>query len=670
VLVGAALIILAALLAYRNSFSGPFIYDDVSAITENPTIKKLWPLSDVLSPPRDSGVTVNGRPVVNLSFALNYAIGDTSVWGYHAVNLAIHILAGLTLFGLVRRTLDLPSVPERVRLASPWIALVATLLWVVHPLQTESVTFVAQRAESIVGLFMLLTHYCFVRGAALGGDRRWLVAAVVACWLGVATKEVIVSAPLLVLLYDRAFISGTFRDAWQRHRQVYLGLAASWVLLGYLVLSTGNRGGTAGFGAGGITSWQYLMTQCHGLPRYLRLAAFPTPLIFDYGTGIERHLTSVILPGLGLVALFAGACYAVVVRPMWGFAGFWFFAILAPSSSIIPVASETLAEHRMYLPLAVLSSLAVIGASVFCGMRRIALPAMAAVLAAGWMTATRNEDYRDELRLWRDNVAKMPSNARGHNNLGEVLFRLERNEEALQCFQNAVTLLPEYADAVSNFGNALAQLGRSQEAIPHLERSLKLKPTSAETHSTLANALYSVGRIDEAVGHYQRALELKPNYAHAHNNFGVLLTNIGKIDEAITQLRAALTIKRDYPDAHYNLGNALAAKGQIAEAMIEFQETLQLKPNYAEAQINLGTALYKLGRPVEALTHFEQAVRLKPDHADALSNYGALLLESGRIDEAIESLQHALSVDPQHSSARDNLKRALEMKATKGAQPR
>ena len=278
-------IVLAALVAYYNSFSGPFIYDDVVSITENPTIRHLWPVGRVLSPPAHLPVT--GRPLLNLSLALNYALSGNAVWSYHALNLLIHILAGLTLFGLVRRTLlrqgnggqalQQPVLSKQFGEASMPLAFAVALLWVVHPLQTECVTYVTQRAESLMGLLYLLTLYCFVRGAesarTLNAERRtpnaespttnyelptterrrlsdyssslWMLASVGACLLGMASKEVMVSAPLMVLLYDRTFVAGSFRAAWQNHWRLYLGLAVSWLLLGFLVASTGgNRNGS------------------------------------------------------------------------------------------------------------------------------------------------------------------------------------------------------------------------------------------------------------------------------------------------------------------------------------------------------------------------------------------------------------------------------------------
>ncbi|MGA2605784.1 MAG: hypothetical protein ABSG14_16325, partial [Verrucomicrobiia bacterium] len=203
------LIIAAGIGAYHNSFQGPFILDDVPSILENPQIRHLWPIGEALSPSANS--MVGGHPVVNLSLAVNYALGGLAVWGYHALNLTIHILAALTLFGIVRRTLARPKLREQFGASGEWVALAVAVLWTIHPLQTEAVTYLSERGESLMGLFYLLTLYGFLRGVESPGHGRWFVLSVAACALGMATKEVMVTAPLMVLLYDRTFVSQSFR---------------------------------------------------------------------------------------------------------------------------------------------------------------------------------------------------------------------------------------------------------------------------------------------------------------------------------------------------------------------------------------------------------------------------------------------------------------------------
>ena len=290
VLLASGAIAFAGVAAYANSFSAPFVFLDIPAIVSNPSIRHLWPLGPVLIPPSAGGLAVGGRPLVNLSLAINYALGGTNASGYHAFNLAVHILAALTLFGIARRTLG-----RMMHENATSLGFCIALIWTVHPLQTESVTYIIERAESLMGLFYLLTLYCFIRysesegllqvspvgqfeersnfhsqqrlkverdlrarcatltkasvpgGPAPPSNRpttqvsglRYQFFAVAACLCCAATKEVAATLPVIVFLYDRTFISGTFRDAWRRHWRLYLGLASSWVLSAVLLAGTG-----------------------------------------------------------------------------------------------------------------------------------------------------------------------------------------------------------------------------------------------------------------------------------------------------------------------------------------------------------------------------------------------------------------------------------------------
>ena len=233
------LIVGAGVLAYHNSFGGAFIFDDFSSIGENSSITKLWPPWQALSPP-SGGEAVQNRPIVNFSLAINYALGGTDVWGYHATNLAVHLLAALTLFGIVRRTLRLPTVSEGLRENSTLLALATALIWMVHPLQTEAVTYIIQRTESLAGMFYLLSLYLVIRGMSSSRSLWWYIPAVISCALGMGSKEMMVTAPLIILLYDRVFVSRSFKEVFRRRGILYLALAATWGILLVLV-STGDR---------------------------------------------------------------------------------------------------------------------------------------------------------------------------------------------------------------------------------------------------------------------------------------------------------------------------------------------------------------------------------------------------------------------------------------------
>ena len=511
----ALVLIVAGLLAYHNSFTGPFVFDDLLSIPENQTIRHLWPIWQPLSPPHKGGITVGDRPIVNLSLAINYALGGYDVRGYHVLNLIIHILAGLTLLGVVRRTLLQPKLRERFGAVANELALAVAVLWTVHPLQTESVTYIIQRAESLMGLFYLLTLYCFIHAVESPRPGFWFAGSIVACALGMATKEVMVSVPLIVLLYDRTFVTGSFAQAWRRRWRWHAGLACTWIVAGWLALGGSGRGGTAGFGTGGILWWQYALTQCWALGHYLRLCLWPRGLVFEYGTGLITAPAEVIPYALTLAVLLAGTVLALVYRPQLGLLGAWFFLILAPSSSVVPVASQTIAEHRMYLPLAAVVVLVVMGIHAFAGRRSMPVFLVLAV-GLGFLTVQRNQDYRSKIAIWGDTVAKRPENPRAHNNLGNALWESGKTEEAIDHCEQALRLEPDFAEAHNNLGNALWQSGKIEEAIAHYEQALRIEPNFADAHYNLGNVLEQTGKIEQAIAHYEQALRIEPEYAEAH----------------------------------------------------------------------------------------------------------------------------------------------------------
>lgn len=618
-LAGGALVV-AGLLAYSSSFSGPFVFDDQDSIVDNPTIRRLAPPWRALNPPHEGangGITVSGRPVLNFSFALNYAVSGPQVWSYHAANLAVHLGAALLLFGIVRRTLLMPAWRKRGETDALPIAWLVALLWMLHPLQTESVTYVVQRAESLMGLFFLLTLYAFIRSVQAAARFRWQMLAFVACALGMATKEVMVGAPLLVLLYDRTFCAGDFRTAWRQRGGLHLALMTTWLLLAALVVSTGGRGASV---AHSPVVWQaYALTQAWAVVRYLGLALWPRELVFDYGTPLFTSAASVA-PQLALVGgLACGTLVALRRWPVFGFLGAWLFVILAPTSSFVAVATQTIAEHRMYLPLAAVIALGVAGLHAAMG-RRSLIAGVALAIAFGALTAHRNRDYHSELRIWSDTVAKRPANGRARNNLGKTLLLAGQLSAAAEHFIAALHLDPTSLEARSNLGNALLRLGRRDEALADFEAVLRQRPDFAEAHYNLGNALFQSGEPAPAIPHFESALRLRPDLAEAHTNLGNAFLQLGRAADALAHHEAALRLQPEDALAHYNLGNTLLALGRAADAVPRYEAALRLRPDFADAHNNLGAALEQLGRLPEARAHYQAALHISPDFAGARAN--------------------------------------------------
>ncbi|ATC63637.1 hypothetical protein CMV30_06555 [Nibricoccus aquaticus] len=660
-LIAALVLGLALLATYSNSFRVPFLFDDDSSISENLTLRS-W--RTAVLPPSDSGVTVSGRPLLNATFALNWALTRNSVPGYHALNLLIHFLAALTLFALTRRTLRLSSVSQPSALNSQHsasaLALAVSALWALHPLQTESVTYIVQRAESLVGLFYLLTLYSFVRSIDTpSSSRRWQILTVLACLAGMASKEVMVSAPLIVFLFDRTFVSGSFSAAWRAHKKLHLALAATWLLLAACILSTGNRGGTVG-AHDTITSWNYFLTQCHALTHYLRLTAWPHPLVLDYGTTTVSRFSTVAPQFFALVALGLATLFALWKRPALGFLGTVFFAVLAPTSSVVPVITQTMAEHRMYLALAPLMLAFVLLLHRAHARLGLALALALAVIAAS-LSFNRNNDYRDAFTLWEKNRIDAPLNQRSLVNLGNLHAKKHDYPRALAAFQQAAAIAPDDLGARTGIASSLAELNQPAEAIAILRRALEIKPDFHEAHYNLGKILLEQNDVEGALTHLSRALELKPSSTDSRYNLGNALLAARRPADAATRFREVLALDPDAIDARNNLGNALVATGHIPEAIAEYHLVLEKSPAHPRTLINLGRAFAMTGRTDEALRHFEQAASSGPDLPEAHANLAIALLAASRPADAVPHFETALRLGLHDPALRLNLGNALAL---------
>jgi len=622
----------------------------------NASLRTLWPPWAALEPPGGQGLTVEGRPLLNFSFALNYAAGGLHVGEFHATNLAIHIAGALVLFGLIRRTLELPGAgpaganPREIA-GFAWLS---AALWSLHPLQTESVTYLSQRAESLMGLFYLLALYAFARsigrpelaGAARTpfGPKFWRTLSWAACVCGMATKEVMASAPLVILAYDRIFSAGSWGAAWRGRRVYYCALASSWGLLAGLVFSAGSRGGTVGFGSG-VAWWRYGLAQLHGVCHYLRLTIWPHPLVFDYGNLFQAPPWEAVPYAAVVAALAAATVWGLFRGRAIGFLGLAFFAILAPTSSFIPGNRQTLAEHRMYLPLAAV----VIAASGLAWSRLgrwAALPLGLAAAGLALATAARNQVYASDVALWTDTAAHAPANPFAQSNLGNALARAGDPREAAAHFAEAIRLDPAYPDAYYNLGNACAELGLASQAVAAYEQALRIDPAHLQAHDNLGAVLLKSGQASAAVSEFRAALRLDPLRERTHYNIGIALEAEGRRGEAISEYRRCLELSAGEPEAANNLGAALIAAGSPAEALTPLGEAVAARPDWAEAHYNYGLALGASGRLRQACDQYAAAARLKPDFAEAHLNLANAFLGLDDPSSAAAQYEAALRLKP------------------------
>lgn len=430
------LLIAAAVLAYSNSFSNPFILDDYGIIIRNPNI----------AAPVD--FTPYARMVADLSFRWNYAVSGTRHADYHLVNLFIHACAGLFVFGFLRRVFMSPRLAPSLGSAASVLAFLSALLWLVHPVQTGSVTYICQRYESLMGLFSMAAMYCFVRSLEGGKPTGWSISALFCCVLAIGTKEVAVVLPVLMLLCDYFFFARSCRELLRERWSRYLALFLSWGVLLVLVIGTQATQLAAGSSLSAqisSSSHIYLFTQAKVVVKYLIISVWPVGLCFDYGWQTVSGIREVLPQACFLGAL--GILTLVSVRKRWaaGYAGVWFFLILAPSSSILPLA-DVIFEHRMYLPVLAPVVLLVVGLYAVSrgayGTRFCSLAVLPVAVLLAMATYSRNADYSSELRMWKDVVSRQPGNLRGWQNYAVALSESGRIDEAIGQYKGIISMIP------------------------------------------------------------------------------------------------------------------------------------------------------------------------------------------------------------------------------------
>jgi protein O-mannosyl-transferase len=607
--------LLACIMAgYAPAVGGEFIGDDFGSVVHNPSIRDLGNLRQVLSPPVEGGT--GGRPLANLSFALNFAVTGLSAPAFRLANIGLHALTALLLAAVVRRVLEFPGTNGRLRANRESTAFFTALLWSLHPLSSSTVNYVAQRTEILFALCLLGTLYGFARGVT--GSRRWWLVAIGSCALGMASKETMVIAPVVVATLDRALLAPSWRRLLQERGGFYLALSATWALLAGLILASdlAARGVGPGMGLGPL---DYAVSQARALVIYVSRAIWPDPLVFDYGLAFPKSVGEVwpqiIFAVFGALAL----CAALWRRPQAALLPALAALVLAPTSSVIPILQQPIAENRMYVPLAALCVGGVLIVQMAAARR--GWPVLSgAALALATLTMQRHEVFRTELRVWSDVVARLPDNARAHNNRAAALLRSGQPQSAHASAMRAIALAPRYADAHQNAGLALAQLDRVENAIAALQRAIAFAPESADAHYNLGVVAAKAGRWGEALAALRKCVQLAPGHIDAHLNLSVVTLEAGDAAAAAEWARRTLRLDPSRAAAHYNLGNASFKLGDSEAAERAYREALQQDPGFARAHHNIGALRLRAGDAVAAIQHFTAAIHLQPDYPEARRN--------------------------------------------------
>lgn len=691
---------------YSNSFDVPFIFDDTDNI-QNPSLRISELSADSL---KKAAIESNllKRPVANISFAINYYFGEYNVRGYHLVNILIHIAASYFLYLILAITFKMPANRERYG-SYTLLPILAALLWLTHPLATQSVTYLVQRMNSMAALFYVLSVLCYVQGRLRGsfeGDYKqkiveylWHVASLIAGALAIGSKEIAVTLPCVIFLYEWFFLQDLSwkwlkrKLPWIVALLVFLYGAAYFYLDGnpfrVVLNSCNNRP---------FSLLERVLTECRVVMHYIGLLIYPNPdrLVFDYNFPLSKSLFSPLTTFVSFVSLIILFGIAVCIAKKERFLAFcilWFLVNLVLESSVICL--EIIYEHRTYLPSMFL--LAVFPALIYqikLNKNIITCILILLIVGCGYWTRERNQTWQNPIQFWQDSIAKQPLKARGYNNLGVALCEARRFDEAVVFFVQALTLLPDFPEAYSNLGLVQYRQNRFNEAENNFKHALSLRNHFVEARLNLASLYKGLGQYSAALAQYRELYRQIPDYSILNKEMGQALLRMGQAEESLAFLEKAY---KKLPNDMYLLldrGEAFMRSGKGAEAIESYTKALDIEEGNAAAHYNLGLLLTAMGKEKTALSHYQKAeIRRSADVpvlynignlylrlgvledarlsymefieasavlADAYNNLGLVYIKKGDLNEAMGNFQSALRINPDHLMAAQNLTKARQ----------
>lgn len=625
------LLLLAGVLSYFNSMWGVFVFDDTAEVAKNISIRTLWPPSVSML---NEGGRLPARPIPYFTFAINYALHGKQLAGYHLVNLVIHLANGLMLLGLVRRTL-LASQHRFFAQAGVALFLATTIatLWTIHPITTQSVTYVYQRMESLMALCYLATLYCFIRAQQnTDQSRAWLLMSIAVCSIGMACKEVMVSAPIAVLLYDWVYGQRSVTKIAQQRSWYYASLFCTWGILGVVIWLQKSK--YSEFSVERFTSpVDYALTQPAAIWLYIRLTLLPLWQCIDYGWKPSQSVAEIAPPLIALLALIVVTLVMLARAPRFGYAMAMFFLILGITSSIVPVA-DYVNEHRAYLAAAMVIA-AVVLAVAWCvhkiaertsvSIDSLKWPAVAVVVllatTLGTLTHLRNTRYYSYEAMWSDCVEKAPWNLRAQRGL--IVY--------------------------------LATTGEAKRAVALCEKMLAERPDEPERHISLAVALHLDKQHEEAAKHARIATAKSPDSDDAYYVLGLTLDGLGDRAGAIDAFRLALEIFPEFYDVNHSLGKLLVLDGKQQEGKVYLEKAVKLNPLGDDAMQDLAVTYDMLDEPQLAAAMFAKSLAMNPKNRAARDSYALLLQRLGDYQAAAEQYLLLIEEDPTDVSPRVSL---------------
>ena len=543
-----SLLAIVVILIYADTLTTPFILDDIHNIRDNPHIRiTSLSLENIIRAGFQS--PQSSRPVANISFALNYYFTGFNPAGFHLVNIMVHLATGFFLYLFAKATLKTPILRVRSEKYG-WIPFFTMFLWMVHPLQTQSVAYLVQRMNSLAAMFYIVSMLLYVKFRLETGTRsKWLLFAgcVLAGVLAVGTKEIAATLPIFIILYEWYFFQRLSLKWGRRHFLALGGILLLLIIISLIYLDFDPVIRIfSDYKHRDFTMLQRVLTQFRIVIFYGSLLLWPQPsrLNLDHDFALSYSLTDPVTTLISMVVITALIALAILTAkrgPLLSYGILWFFGNLAIESSVIGL--ELVFEHRNYLPsmFIILAMVALAFQYVKPAWMGVVFLCVVGILFTVW-TFERNRVWMDELSLYRDCAEKSPAKARPHNNFGAILLRRGDLPAAIEEFRSALRIKPDYADAHYNMGNALVKQGNLTNGIYHFSEALGLRPGNVKALNNMAATLVLLERYPEAIEYLNQALKINPTDPDLHRNLALVMKKQGELEGARQHFSRALEI--------------------------------------------------------------------------------------------------------------------------------
>jgi len=646
-------LLLIPFLIYANSFLNDFVFDDIPLILENPTITSLKNIPYLL------GITTGNtayRPLRFISYAVDYYFWGLNPVGYHLSNILLHLASSFLVFGVIFRLTG-----------GYWCAFFSALFFCINPVQTDSVAYLSGRRDILCALFYLAGFYFFLRYRK---DRkfRYLLLTFFSYLLSLSSKEMGVTLPLLLFVYDFIEVTSrekglwsSFKEVWSRYYPLYLPvfLVGIWFAY-YKIFLNYPSSRHEYYGRSLVTNF---LTVGKILVYYLKIIFMPVVLNADYSYNAFPLSEGIFEPSTFVSLVILGVIFYLIYRlltreKLIAFGLLWFFVTILPVCQIFP-HHELLAEHYLYLPVVGISLLIGHGMSGVMGgyrFRRWFIGMFVLVIVIfGVRVVDRNQDWKDGFTLWSKTGRTAPNCARALDNLGVEYYNLKRYGEAIPYHERASRLKPDYAIAYYNLGNAYNQSSLCDKAIAAYQDSIRLKPDNIRAYNNLGVAYKNCKLYEEAFDIYLKILEREPDNQSANTNMGALLNGLRRFNLALRYCEKAVALNPTSVEALQNLGVTLSGLGLYDRAFSVLQSALSINPDNANIHVNLGSLYRRINNDKKAAEEYQRALQLSPKSAEALNNMGVIYNAQGLYDQAIDAYQQALSLSPRDARIYCNL---------------